>query len=69
MSGLGLPGSGLGGGLREGNCFIFTQRSLPFAVNYRLIENGAHCQPDKRRRSKCKDFFLPDPMDDLDHLK
>jgi hypothetical protein len=49
-----------------GNRFFFTLRSLPFAST---IENRAHCQPDKRRRSKCKEFFRPDPTDVLDCLR
>jgi hypothetical protein len=43
MSGLGPVGVRSGGGA--------------FAVNCSLIEYRVHCQPDKRRRSKCKEFF------------
>jgi hypothetical protein len=72
MDGLGHFGVGSGGSWGatvERNQFVFTLQGLAFAVKYGLIRNGTQCQPNKRYRSKCIEFYRPDRTDDQDHLR
>jgi hypothetical protein len=72
MDGLGRFGVGSGGSwgaIVARNQFVFTLQGLPFAVKCGLKRNGTQCQPNKRYRSKCIEFYRSDRTDDLDHLR